>query len=93
MLKPLSDRVVLKVKEEEEKTVGGLVLASSAQEKPQVAEVVAVGPGARQHGKIFEPDVKVGDWVVFEKYAGVEVKDNGETYLVVKAGDLIATVE
>lgn len=93
MLKPLADRVVLKVREEEEKTVGGLVLASSAQEKPQVAEVVAVGVGACHHGKVIEPEVKVGDIVVFEKYSGVEVKDNGEAYLVVKSADLIAVVE
>ncbi|MDR1568755.1 MAG: co-chaperone GroES [Streptococcaceae bacterium] len=92
MLKPLSDRVVLKIKEEE-KTIGGLVFAPSAQEKPQIAEVIAVGSGTRDHGQIITPEVAVGDVVVFDKYSGVEVKDGGEVFLVVKLADLIAVVE
>ena len=94
MLKPLENRVVLRVKAEEEKSVGGIVLASAAQEKPQTAEVIAVGPGKRSnHGALIEPTVKPGDIVIFEKFAGTTVKIDGEELMIVKDSDLLAVVE
>lgn len=94
MLKPLEERVVLRVKQEEEKTIGGIVLASAAQEKPQTAEVVAVGPGkTNNHGTRVEPTVQVGDIVIFEKFAGTGVKIDGEELLIIKESDLLAIVE
>ena len=94
MLKPLADRVVLRIKEEEEKSVGGIVLASAAQEKPQIAEVVAVGAGkTTHHGATIEPVVKVGDSVIFEKFAGTTVKFGGEELLIVKESDILAIID
>ncbi|OFI46338.1 co-chaperone GroES [Floricoccus penangensis] len=94
MLKPLGDRIVLRVKKEEEKNIGGIVLASSAQEKPQVAEVVAVGVGSRTlNGDLVEPSVKVGDKVFFEKFAGTEVKVDDELLLIVREAEILAIVE
>ncbi|GFH41010.1 co-chaperone GroES [Pseudolactococcus insecticola] len=94
MLKPLGDRIVLRVKKEEEKSVGGIVLATSAQEKPSTAEVVAVGEGARSHhGQVIAPAVAVGDVVVFEKFAGTEIKDGSDELLIVREGDILAIVD
>ena len=94
MLKPLGDRIVLRVKKEEEKSVGGIVLTTSAKEKPSTAEVIAVGEGRyTHHGKVIEPGVKVGDVVVFEKFSGTEIKDGSETFLIVREGDILAIVE
>ncbi|PCR99754.1 co-chaperone GroES [Lactococcus fujiensis] len=94
MLKPLEDRVVLRVKQEEEKSIGGIVLASAAQEKPQTAEVVAVGPGKTTHqGTLIAPTVKPGDTVIFEKFAGTVVKTDGEDFLIIRESDLLAIVE
>ncbi|OFI48165.1 co-chaperone GroES [Floricoccus tropicus] len=94
MLKPLGDRIVLRVKKEEEKNIGGIVLASAAQEKPQVAEVVAVGAGSRTlNGDLVEPSVKVGDEVFFEKFAGTEVKVDDELLLIVREAEILAIVE
>ena len=94
MLKPLGDRIVLRVKKEEEKSVGGIVLTTSAKEKPSTAEVVAVGEGRHtHHGKGIEPGVKVGDVVVFEKFAGTEIKDGSEEFLIVREDDILAIVE
>lgn len=94
MLKPLGDRIVLRVKKEEEKSVGGIVLTTNAQEKPSTAEVIAVGQGSRtHHGAIIEPSVKVGDIVVFEKFAGNEIKDGTDEFLIVREGDILAIVE
>ncbi|MBQ6144372.1 MAG: co-chaperone GroES [Pseudolactococcus laudensis] len=94
MLKPLGDRIVLRVKKEEEKSVGGIVLTTSAKEKPSTAEVVAVGEGRHtHHGKVIEPGVKVGDVVVFEKFAGTEIKDGSEEFLIVREDDILAIVE
>lgn len=94
MLKPLGNRVLLEVIKEEEKTVSGLVLPESAKEKPQTAKVVAVGSGkVLDDGKRADMDVAVGDKVIFEKYAGSEVKYEGNEYLVVKDSDIIAIVE
>ena len=93
-IKPLSDRVVIKLVEAEEKTKTGIFLTASAQEKPQVAEVVAVGPGARDdNGKLIPMEVKVGDKVITGKYAGTEVKMDGTEYTIVKQNDILAIVE
>ncbi|MBQ8416853.1 MAG: co-chaperone GroES [Clostridia bacterium] len=93
-IKPLSDRVVVKLVEAEEKTKTGILLAASAQEKPQVAEVVAVGPGARDdNGKLIPMEVKVGDKVITGKYSGTEVKMDGTEYTIVKQSDILAIVE
>lgn len=94
MLKPLGDRVILEVTQEEEKTVGGLVLASAAKEKPQTAKVVAVGEGnVLENGQKSPMPVAVGDMVMFEKYAGIEVKYEGNEYLIIAAKDIMAIVE
>ncbi|MBQ2734487.1 MAG: co-chaperone GroES [Clostridia bacterium] len=93
-IKPLSDRVVVKLVEAEEKTKTGIFLTASAQEKPQVAEVVAVGPGARDdNGKLIPMEVKVGDKVITGKYAGTEVKMDGNEYTIVKQSDILAIVD
>ena len=94
MLKPLGDRVILEVTQEEEKTVGGLVLASAAKEKPQTAKVVAVGEGnVLENGQKSPMPVAVGDMVMFENYAGTEVKYEGNEYLIIAAKDIMAIVE
>ncbi len=93
MIKPLMDRVVLKMIEAEETTKSGIVLAGAAKEKPQVAEVVAVGPGGKIDGKEVEMFVKVGEKVVFTKYAGTEVKYDGEDYIIISQNDILAVVE
>jgi chaperonin GroES len=94
MLKPLGDRIVLRVKKEEEKSVGGIVLTTNAQEKPSTAEVIAVGEGKQtHHGKVIAPSVAVGDIVVFEKFAGTEIKDGAETLLIVRESDILAIVD
>ncbi len=88
-IKPLGDRVVIKRVEAEEKTRGGLILTSTAKEQPQVAEVVAVGPGTKD-----EPmEVKVGERVIFAKYGGTEVKYDGEIYTIMRQSDILAVVE
>ncbi len=92
-IKPLLDRVVLKMEETEETTKSGIILTSSAQEKPQVATVVAVGPGGVVDGKELTVNVKVGQKVITAKYAGTEVKLDDEEYTIVKASDILAVVE
>ena len=93
-IKPLADRVVVKLVEAEEKTRGGIILTASAQEKPQVAEVVAIGPGARdENGNLIPMEVKVGDRVITGKYSGTEVKMDGTEYTIVKQSDILAIVE
>lgn len=92
-IKPLADRVVVKLVEAEEKTKTGIFLTASAQEKPQVAEVVAVGPGAYEDGKLIPMEVKVGDKVITSKYSGTEVKMDGAEYTIVKQSDILAIVE
>ena len=92
-LKPLADRVVLQLVESEETTKSGIILASSAQEKPQVAKVVAVGPGGNVDGKDVTMHVKAGDKVITSKYSGTEVKIDGEEYTIVRQGDILAVVE
>ncbi len=92
-LVPLSDRVVLKQLEAEEKTKSGIILASAAQEKPQEAEVIAVGPGGVIDGKEVTMQVKEGQKVIYSKYAGTEVKLDGTEYIIVKQNDILAVVE
>ena len=94
MLKPLGDHVVLKVQKEEEQSIGGIVIASNAKEKPTTGEVIAVGNGRiLDNGQRVEPEVKVGQSVVFDKYAGSEVKYEGEEYLVIRENDIIAVID
>ena len=92
-LKPLADRVVVKLVEAEEKTKSGLILTAASQEKPQIAEVVAVGPGGLVDGKEVKMIVKVGDRVITSKYSGTEVKCHGVEYNIVRQGDILAIVE
>jgi chaperonin GroES len=92
-IKPLADRVVIKSLESEETTKSGIVLTGNAKEKPQTAEVVAVGPGGLVDGKEVKMTVKVGDKVIFSKYSGTEVKMDGTEYIIVRQSDLLATVE
>ncbi len=92
-IKPLADRVVVKMVEAEETTKSGIILAAAAKEKPQVAEVVAVGPGGMVDGKEIVMTVKVGDKVITSKYSGTEVKCDGVEYTIVKQGDILAVVE
>ena len=92
-IKPLSDRVVIKMLEAEETTKGGIILTSAAQEKPQEAEVVAVGPGKTVDGKLVPVQLKVGDKVLMSKYSGTEVKVDGEEYTILREEDILAVVE
>ncbi|MBQ9986123.1 MAG: co-chaperone GroES [Oscillospiraceae bacterium] len=92
-LKPLADRVVLKMVEAEETTKSGIILTAAAQEKPQVAEVLAVGPGGNVDGKDIVMHVKVGDKVITSKYSGTEVKLDGEELIIVRQNDILAVVE
>ncbi len=92
-IKPLADRVVIKMLEAEETTKSGIILAGSAKEKPQVAEIVAVGPGGMVDGKEIVMEVAVGDKVLISKYAGTEVKLEGEEYMIVRQGDILAKVQ
>lgn len=93
MIKPLADRVLVKMKESEETTKSGIILASSAKEKPQIATVIEVGPGRMIDGKIEGIAVKKGDNVVVSKYAGTEIKYEGEEYIILKEEDILAIVE
>ena len=92
-IKPLIDRVVIKMVEAEETTKSGIILAAAAQEKPQIAEVVAVGPGGIVDGKEVKMVLNVGDRVIVGKYSGTEVKLDGEEYTVVAQSDILAIVE
>jgi len=92
-LKPLADRVVIKNIELEETTKSGIVLPGSAKEKPQVAEVVSVGPGGNVDGKDVVMHVKAGDRVVYTKYAGTEIKLDKQEYIIVRQSDILAVVE
>ncbi len=94
MIKPLGDRVVIKVLEREEKTKSGIVLPDTAKEKPQEGKIIAVGTGkVLENGQRVPMDVKVGDRVIFSKYAGTEVKLDGVEYLIVSDRDVLAVVE
>ena len=92
-LRPLLDKVVIKSVEMAETTVGGILLPGSAKEKPQIFEVVAVGPGGVVNGEKVEMTVSVGDKVITSKYVGAEVKIDGTEYTIVSVGDILAVVE
>lgn len=92
-IKPLADRVVIQMQEAEETTKSGIILAGSAKEKPEVAQVVAVGPGGVVDGKDVVMELKVGDKVLISKYAGTEVKIDGEEYTILRQSDVLAIVE
>jgi chaperonin GroES len=92
-IKPLADRVVIKMVEAEETTKSGIILTGSAKEKPQIAEVVAVGPGGVVDGKEIKMELSVGDKVLMSKYAGTEVKLDGQEYIIVRQNDILAIVE
>ncbi len=93
MIKPLSDRVLIKMCEAEETTKSGIILSSGSQEKPQIAEVIEVGPGGVIDGEKVEMQVKKGDKVITSKYSGTEVKYEGEEYIIVRQSDILAKVE
>ena len=92
-LKPLADRVIIKMVEAEETTKGGIILTAAAKEKPDLSVVVAVGPGGMVDGKEVKMNVTVGQQVIYSKYAGTEVKLDGEEYIIVKQNDILAIVE
>ena len=93
-LKPLADRIVVKVLTQDEKTRGGIVLPDTAKEKPQEAKVMAVGAGkVLENGQKLPPEVKVGDRVLFGKYSGTEVKVDGEEYLIMREDDILGVIE
>lgn len=92
-IKPLGDRVVIKMLESEETTKGGIILAGTAKEKPQMAEVVAVGPGVVEDGKLIPMEVAIGDKVLMSKYAGTEVKLDGVEYIILSQKDILAKVD
>ncbi len=93
MLKPLADRVVLKLVEVEDTTKSGILLTTASKEKPQIAKVVAVGPGGLVNGKEVKMQVAEGDKVIFSKYTGTEVKYEGTEYIIVRQDDILAVVE
>lgn len=92
-IKPLADRVVIKMVETEETTKSGIILTGSAKEKPQIAEIVAVGPGGVVDGKEIKMELKVGDRVLMSKYAGTEVKLDGIEYTILRQSDILAKIE
>ena len=92
-LKPLADRVVMKQVEAEEKTKGGIILTSAAQEKPEIYEVLVVGPGGMVDGKEVKMEVKAGEKVIAGKFSGTKVKLDGEEYTLVRQADILAVVE
>ena len=93
MIKPLADRVLIKMIENEETTKSGILLAPAAKEKPLVAEVLAVGPGGVVEGKEVKMEIKVGDKVIVSKYAGTEIKYEGQELVIIKQSDVLAIVE
>lgn len=92
-IRPLGDRVVIKMMESQETTKSGIVLPGSAKEKPQMAEVLAVGPGGVVDGKEVKMEVKIGDKIIYSKYAGTEVKLDDTDYIIVRQSDILAVVE
>ncbi len=94
MIRPLQDRVLVKRIEEEEKTAGGIIIPDTAKEKPQMGEIVAAGNGKKtDDGKVVALDVKAGDKVLFSKYAGTDVKVDGEEYLIMREDDILGVIE
>ena len=93
MIKPVADRILIKMKEGEETTKSGIILSASAKEKPQIAEVIEVGPGGNVDGNNVEMYIKKGDKVIVSKYSGTEVKYEGVEYIIVRQSDILAIVE
>lgn len=93
MIKPLQDRILIKMKEREETTKSGIILASNSQEKPQIAEVIEVGPGKMIDGKLEPMSIKKGDNVIVSKYGGTEIKYEGNEYIILRQDDILAIVE
>ena len=93
MIKPLADKVLIKMVAAEETTKSGIILSANSQEKPQIAEVIEVGPGITLDGEKVEMQVKKGDKVITSKYSGTEVKYEGKEYIIVKQSDILAIVE
>lgn len=93
MIKPVADRILIKMEEGEETTKSGIILSASAKEKPQIAKVIAVGPGGNIDGNNIEMYIKEGQKVIVSKYSGTEVKYEGTEYLIVKQDDILAIVE
>ncbi len=92
-IRPLHDRVIVKRIEEEEKSKGGIIIPDTAKEKPQEGRVIAVGPGKQDDGKVLPLDVKAGDRILFGKYAGTEIKLNGEEHLILREDDILGIIE
>ncbi|CAB1239186.1 MAG: co-chaperone GroES [Clostridiales bacterium] len=92
-IQPLSDRVLIKMEEAEETTKSGIILSGSAKEKPQIADVISVGPGGVVDGKEVKMTVKVGDRVITSKYSGTEIKLDGQEYTIVRQSDILAVVK
>jgi chaperonin GroES len=92
-IRPLHDRVIVKRVHEEEKTKGGIFIPDTAKEKPQEGEVIAVGPGKQDDGKVIALDVKAGDRILFGKYSGTEVKLDGEEHLIMREEDILGVIE
>jgi chaperonin GroES len=92
-VRPLHDRLIVKRIEEEEKSSGGIIIPDTAKEKPQEGKVIAVGSGKREDGKVIPLDVKVGDRILFGKYAGTEIKLNGEEHLILREDDVLGVIE
>jgi chaperonin GroES len=92
-MRPLHDRVIVKRVEEEARTKGGIIIPDTAKEKPQEGRVVAVGPGRREDGKVIKPDVKAGDRILFTKYAGSEIKLDGEEHVIMREDDILGVIE
>ncbi|PYI54294.1 co-chaperone GroES [Paenibacillus flagellatus] len=93
MLKPLGDRIVIEPQKQEERTAGGIVLPENTKEKPMKGTVVSVGPGRLENRQRIAPEVKPGDLVMFNKYAGTEVKVDNQTYLIMRESDIMAILE
>ena len=92
-MRPLQDRVIVKRIEEEARTKGGIIIPDSAKEKPQEGRVVAVGPGKQEDGKLIKPDVKAGDRILFSKYAGTEIKLDGEEHVIMREDDILGVID
>ena len=92
-IRPLHDRVIVKRIKEEEKTKGGIIIPDTAKEKPQEGRVIVVGPGKHEDGKVIPLDVKAGDKILFGKYAGAEIKLNGEEHLIMREEDILGIIE
>jgi chaperonin GroES len=93
-LRPLQDRIIVRrIDEQETKSAGGIIIPDTAKEKPQEGKVVAVGPGRREDGKVLAVDVKVGDRILLGKYAGNEIKRDGEEHLILRAEDVLGVIE